>query len=311
MTLLAGVETGHVVHFYDHSETLALAVADFLGAGLAEGGTALVVATPEHTAAVARILEAAGIDMAAARAAGQYVELDAATVLAEFMVEGSPDRALFESTVGPLLRTADAGIQPMRVYGEMVDLLWQQGNVAAAHDLEGHWNAIGAGRDFALFCGYFSALVDQAAARGDVADHHDAVLADHPFAVLDDTRHRFEPTLTAAGAARRFVDDVLRGWGHVALLPEAELVVSELATNAVVHTGQRFTVSLNRTGENRVRIAVTDASPATPTMRGSDPYATNGRGIRIVAAVAQEWGVDESPDGKTVWAVLAPRPGHS
>ena len=221
VTLLAGVETGHVVHFYDHAETLSLAVADFLGAGLAEGGTAIVVATPEHRAGFARVLDAAGIDIAAARAAGQYAELDAATLLAEFMVEGAPDLSLFESTISPLLRTADAGIQPMRVYGEMVDLLWQQGNVRAAHDLEGLWNAIGAGRDFALFCGYFSTLVDRTDSRDAVADHHDAVLADHPHQVGDDTRHRLEPTLSAAGAARRLVDDVLRACGQTSLLPEA------------------------------------------------------------------------------------------
>ena len=311
MTLLTGVDTGHVVHFYDRVETLALAVADFLGAGLAEGGTALVVATPEHSEAFARVLRAAGIDVELARTSGQYVELDAAAVLSEFMVGGSPDRSLFEGTVTPLLRTADAGIQPMRVYGEMVDLLWQEGNAAAAHELEGLWNSIGAGRDFALFCGYLSTLVDQADSREDVADHHDAVLSDHPLDVRHDTQHRFEPTLNAAGAARRFVDDVLRAWGQIALLPEAELLVSELATNAVVHTGKRFTVSISRAGEDGVRIAVSDASPVAPTMREAHPYATNGRGIRIVAAVAQEWGVDESPDGKTVWAVLEPRPGHN
>ncbi len=311
MTLLAGVETGHVVHFYDHAETLALAVADFLGAGLAEGGTALVVATPEHRAAIAGVLGAAGIDVAAARAAGQYTELDAATVLGEFMVDGSPDPSLFESTVRPLLRTADAGIQPMRVYGEMVDLLWEQGNIQAAHDLEGLWNSIGAGRDFALFCGYLSTLVDRTDSRDLVADHHDEVLADHPHPVGDDTRHRFEPTLSAAAAARRFVEEVLRAWGQAGLLPEAELVVSELATNAVVHTGERFTVSISRAGDQRVLIAVSDESPVAPAMRESNLYATNGRGIRIVAAVAQEWGVDASSDGKTVWALLAPRPGHN
>lgn len=311
MTLLAGVETGHVVHFYDHAETLALAVADYLGAGLAEGGAALVVATPEHRAQVARVLTAAGIDIQEARAGGRYVELDAASVLEQFMADGSPDPERFVDTIGPLVRTADAVAHPLRVYGEMVDLLWQEGNVIAAEDLERLWNSIGAGRDFALFCGYLSAVVDASGSRDAVADHHDGVLTDHPPHVGDDTCHRFEPTLTAAAAARRFVDDVLRAWGLGALLPEAELVVSELATNAVVHTGKRFTVGLSRAGGDGVRVAVSDASPTAPTMRQSDPLATNGRGIRIVAAVAQEWGLEIAADGKTVWAVLVPRPGHN
>jgi anti-sigma regulatory factor (Ser/Thr protein kinase) len=303
---------GHVVHFYDQEETLALAVADFLGAGLAEGAPALVIATPTHTVAIARVLDAAGIDIRAARAAKQYVELDAQDLLSRFTVGGSIDPDLFSQTVPPLVESLKArGAQPPRAYGEMVDLLWRQGNVQASHDLEMLWNSVGAGRDFGLFCGYSSAVVDGALpdGRARLAHYHDDVLAGP--SIPPEFSRRFEPTLFAAAAARRFVSDTLRKWGLGQVIPEAELVVSELATNAVVHTAKRFSVAFRRVGEERVRIEVTDSSKARPTIRGDIPFATSGRGLRIVSAVAEEWSVDRGPSGKTIWAVLAARPGHN
>ena len=313
VTLLTGVETGHVVHFYDHEETLALAVADFLGAGLSAGGKALVVATPQHRTAFARVLEAAGVDVEAARDAGQYVELDAQELLAQFTVGGGIDQVQFHQTIPPVIDGLRDGLSPLRVYGEMVDLLWRQGNVQAAHDLEMLWNSIGAGREFDLFCGYCSTVVDGALpdGRGEVAHHHDVVVVapSAPGGPGEGSR-RFEPTLFSAGAARRFVRESLLSWGLLDLLPEAELVVSELATNAVVHTGQRFTVAVRRLEGDRVRLEVSDASKKRPAIKGEVSEATSGRGLRIVSAVADEWAVLGGPGGKTVWAVLAARPGH-
>lgn len=313
MTLLAEVETGHVVHFYEHEQTLALAVADFLGAGLADGGPALVVATPPHRAAIAGVLQAAGIDIAAARAANQYVELDAEQLLSRFLVDGAIDARRFHNSVPAVVDGLSRGPEPVRVYGEMVDLLWQRGNVQAAHDLEMLWNSIGAGRDFPLFCGYSSAVVDSAVVDGrpQVADHHHAVVerpAEYPGG---ECSRLFEPTLFAAAAARRFIRETLNSWGLALLVPEAELVTSELATNAAVHTRGRFTVALSRLGEGRVRVGVTDGSADRPTVRSGEPFATNGRGLRIVSAVAEDWAVEPRPFGKTVWAVIASRPGHS
>lgn len=83
--------------------------------------------------------------------------------------------------------------------------------------------------------------------------------------------------------------------------------MSELATNAVVHTGQPFSVALTRTGENLMRVEVSDAVHTPPVMQPVTPDATSGRGIRIVGATAQRWGVEQTPSGKTVWAELAIR----
>lgn len=313
VTLLSGVETGHVVHFYDHEATLALAVADFLGAGLAEGGPALVVATPAHAAGIARELVAAGIDVAAARAARQYSELDAQDLLSCFTVGGAIDAGLFCETVPPIIEGIRArSVGALRAYGEMVDLLWRQGNVQAAHDLEMLWNSIGAGREFGLFCGYSSTVVDGALPDGrhQIAHHHDGVRSAAPEADRGALSRRFEPVLFAATAARRFVGEALKAWGLTEILADAELVVTELATNAVVHTAKRFTIALSPVGHDRVRIEVRDGSKSRPSVQDEVPYATSGRGLRIVSAIAHEWAVERGSSGKTVWAVLAPRAGH-
>lgn len=304
---------GHVVHFYERVDTLALAAADFLGAGLAElGGAAIVIATPAHASAIARVLTAAGIDVEAGRDEGLYVELDAEDLLASYMVDGRPDPSLCELALFPMLTEMGAGNRPLRVYGEMVDLLWQAGNARAAHELERLWNSFGAGASFALFCGYDSNSVGgPKRARTAIAEHHELVLtAPTEQVVPDEISRGFEPTPFASHAARQFTLEVLRSWGHTQLLPEAELVVSELATNAVVHTGQRFRVALSRLDERGVRLAVSDRSIQQPALRvGVARYATSGRGIRIVAAIATHWGVHLRPDGKTVWAELAARTG--
>ncbi|HUR49562.1 MAG TPA: MEDS domain-containing protein [Acidimicrobiales bacterium] len=311
MTLLSGVETGHVVHFYDHEDNLARAAADFLGAGLAKEAPALVVATPSHAAAIAAVLEAGGIDVASARAAQLYLELDAQDLLSHFTIDGAIDPALFHATVPPVIDgLRGRAVQPVRAYGEMVDLLWRQGNVQAAHDLEILWNSIGAGRDFGLFCGYSSTVVEGAVSGGrrEVADHHHAVVSEPEADQDGEASRRFEPTLFAAGAARRFVREILDSWDLAPLMPEAELVVSELATNAAVHAANRFTVALTRLGDGRVRLDVTDSAKSRPTVQRAEPTATHGRGLRIVSAIAEEWSVRGRPTGKTVSAILAARP---
>ena len=119
------------------------------------------------------------------------------------------------------------------------------------------------------------------------------------------TVRRFDPDVLAVTRARRFAAELVQSWGHAELAPDTELVVSELATNAVLHTGEPFSVALTRKGENLMRIEVSDAVQAPPVMRRPDPEETGGRGIGIVAAIAQRWGVEQTAAGKTVWAELA------
>jgi anti-sigma regulatory factor (Ser/Thr protein kinase) len=79
------------------------------------------------------------------------------------------------------------------------------------------------------------------------------------------------------------------------------LIVSELVTNAVHHAGAAPVVSIELEG-TKVRIEVFDNGPGRPVIGPVSTSATSGRGVALVDAVADRWGVEVAPEGKTVWA---------
>ena len=119
----------------------------------------------------------------------------------------------------------------------------------------------------------------------------------------DSMVREFDDSPAGSRAARHFVEDACRRWGHLHMVEEAALVVTELTTNAVRHARSAFVVALSSTPTG-LRIAVSDASPAPPVPRRPDLLDTGGRGLALIAAVATAWGVDLLDDGKVVWAEL-------
>ena len=107
-------------------------------------------------------------------------------------------------------------------------------------------------------------------------------------------------------AARRFVNDTLRRWSvDEALTWSAALAVTELATNAVVHAVGMFGVTL-RIVDDAVRVEVLDSSPRRPRPRHYSDVATTGRGLALVASLAEQWGAIPTAEGKSVWCLLRP-----
>nr|WP_239154692.1 ATP-binding protein [Streptomyces sp. SID14446] len=113
----------------------------------------------------------------------------------------------------------------------------------------------------------------------------------------------------AVAAARRFAHETLAGWG-LAGTEQADdvlLCVSELATNALVHAvppGRHFRVFLRYDG-TVLRVEVHDSRPGTP--RIADRADEGGRGLLLVAAFADRWGVDARDPGKAVWCEFGGR----
>ncbi len=103
--------------------------------------------------------------------------------------------------------------------------------------------------------------------------------------------------------ARQFTRHTLRLWKLPQLEETVTLLVSEMVTNALVHTGGTATLELRR-DENQVRVLVTDAHTRVPRPRHVDIDATGGRGLLLVESLAEEWGVEPSGGGKTVWAAV-------
>jgi anti-sigma regulatory factor (Ser/Thr protein kinase) len=104
-------------------------------------------------------------------------------------------------------------------------------------------------------------------------------------------------------AARRFVRDALRDHSRD-ILDAAELMASELATNCVQHAQTSFELAIND-AQRRIRVEVRDTGQGRPLLRSPVPTDRSGRGLRIVEAMSDAWGVEPSSHGKTVWFTLA------
>jgi anti-sigma regulatory factor (Ser/Thr protein kinase) len=290
----------HVVQFYDQESDLSRAVSQYLLRAVRGGDVAIVIATPEHRDAFQAEVAAAGVDTAEAERAGRLNWLDAAETLARFMPEGRLDPALFRTVVGGLLRQAAMPGRETRAYGEMVALLWDAGDVDGAIGLEKLWNELARELRFSLWCAYQGHSLE----LHERADELHEVCHLHT-SVVDEATASFPAGADAPLAARRFVTSVLGRSPFLGRVrgEDARLVASELATNAVIHAGTPFSVSVACRGPT-IRISVRDSNDSPPVVRNPGPTARSGRGLRIVDAVAHDWGVDADPDGKTVWVEL-------
>jgi anti-sigma regulatory factor (Ser/Thr protein kinase) len=117
-------------------------------------------------------------------------------------------------------------------------------------------------------------------------------------------RLQLEPAATAASLVRRELRRLTCSTGFARRLDDAQLAATELVTNAVLHGREPITVEIVVTADV-LRVAVTDGSGVSPSFSLLDPTAVTGRGLLLVASVADRWGVEPQPDGKTVWMELA------
>ena len=150
------IASEHLVQLFDESDSRVEGVANFLYRGWQGNGPLLVVARPINWALIQARLEAKGCPVAAIIAEGRLVALDAATTMASFLQDDSPKPSLFDKHVGTMVsRLSKRG--RLHAYGEMVDILAEQGRFQAAHELEILWNQLAARESFTLLCGYASA----------------------------------------------------------------------------------------------------------------------------------------------------------
>jgi two-component sensor histidine kinase len=106
------------------------------------------------------------------------------------------------------------------------------------------------------------------------------------------------------GRARRLVVEILRERGHNrALVENMALVVSELATNAVLHADSPFSIKL-RVESSMLRVAVEDLSPLSAAAVEDGLIAHPGHGLGVIDAVCTRWGAENTSSGKVVWAEL-------
>jgi signal transduction histidine kinase len=153
---VAGFQPGHVVQFYENDASLAGSIVDFTAAGLDAGQSAIVIATPHHREDVLAGLRARSLDVDGVLATGRLRMLDARETLTSVMAGRAPDPELFKRVLGEVFSSCEAidDRRCVRAFGEMVDLLWRDGNSDGAIQLEKLWNDLAADHSFSLLCAY-------------------------------------------------------------------------------------------------------------------------------------------------------------
>ena len=117
---------------------------------------------------------------------------------------------------------------------------------------------------------------------------------------LAEERSDFEPDLRSGSRARRFVSEALERWDCAQALDTVQLLVSELVTNAVVHAGSRPKVAVLLLPSS-VRVEVADEAPEGLAPRTASDTDESGRGLFLLDEMSSSWGVEVTPEGKTVW----------
>jgi hypothetical protein len=144
----------HLVEFFSADEQLVGRAADFLREGFDTGCACIVVVTPTHRTRLDDALAARGLRSDELIAAYRYIVLDARVTLDSFRREGTFDIAEFHRSLGQLISLAASGGRPLRIVGEMVTLLAEQGEGDAVIELEEMWNDLSRVHPFTLFCPY-------------------------------------------------------------------------------------------------------------------------------------------------------------
>jgi signal transduction histidine kinase len=197
-------DTSHFAQFYESDEFLVASLSEFVGAALRGGEAAIVVATREHRLALEACLQESGLDLAAARLSGQFVSLDASETLSTFMVGGAPEPRHFATTFGDTIAQTSRW-RRVRVFGEMVALLWADGNHDAALRLEGLWNNLLETHDFVLYCAYPMHGFDTEALAEPLADvcaKHTYVVPAESYAALGNPNDRLREIVLLQQKAR-------------------------------------------------------------------------------------------------------------
>jgi PAS domain S-box-containing protein len=233
----------HAVQFYDDDSFLGTVVSEFLAGALREGQPVVVIASANHRKAFLARLRAAGFDLGAARKRHQFVMLDARATLRQFMVGNTPDPVRFRNLIGRVIERCVAKVPAVRVraYGEMVDLLWKDGNTEGAVRLEELWNELARSYDFSLLCAYsmgnFCRSTDADLFRR-ICSEHTRVTPTETLNLADDRERLIQTSLLeqrarsleAEIAQRELLEQRLRE--TVVAVQERELDIKDVLENA-------------------------------------------------------------------------------
>jgi PAS domain S-box-containing protein/excisionase family DNA binding protein len=219
----------HFVQFYENDSYLVESVSTYVGQAIVAGEGTLMIATQGHRDRIHRKLKRRGLDVSAARECGQFLALDAAETLSEFMADDSPDPELFEQSVGERVRQLAQRWPRVRAFGEMVALLWAAGNRGAACRVEGLWNDLAKRHSFALFCAYpINGFHDEAdgISLNDICASHSRVIPAEGYSALSTPAEQLRAIAILQQKAQRLE-------AEIGQRKEAERELADFFENAV------------------------------------------------------------------------------
>jgi len=195
--------SAHAVQFYEDDAVFIESLSEFTGAALGAGGACVVISTSDHHRKLIENLSLNGIEMARILAEGRYIHLDARRTLERFMVQGRPDRQRFWEELEPAVQRARAALRPgaktIAAFGEMVALLWIEGNHEAAIELEHLWDEVVQRYDLHLRCAYpVGSFARQSCSDmfDEICSQHSAVIPSENYSLGNpDERDRLVSTL--------------------------------------------------------------------------------------------------------------------
>jgi hypothetical protein len=232
----------HVVQFYGaDTSLLVLNVARYISDGLHADDSAIIIATDAHAADFRRALLEAGCDMRSAETDRRLVVLNAQHLLGRFITDRGPDWTRFEATLQAILRSLPPS-RGVRIFGEMVGILWQSGEYSNAIVLEDYWNRLAKSLKFRLYCAYPIDIFDSEFQTCGV----EAILCDHSR-LLPSVKGNLEPAIDrafdehfgemASELRRRASDSAHPYWAE---MPPAESLILWIRSHEPEHADAIF-----------------------------------------------------------------------
>ncbi len=194
--VLGGPAKGqHIAQTYQDERFLIEAVGVFAGAGLNNGDGILLAATKPHLRAFTEQVTSMGFDVDAAKRQGQWRELASDEVLVKVMEAGRPNPEVFKQLASKAIRETRGpnGNPRLRIFGELVNILWMTGNLPGAMAIEALWDELGKTYPFTLFCGYRMDNFGKAASSGpfqSVCQSHSHLIPAEDYDRLDGAVNR-------------------------------------------------------------------------------------------------------------------------
>ena len=161
-------EMDHAVQVYRADEILLDSLESFVASGLRSGESVVVIATAAHLHELEKRLRGGWVQIDRCRWEDRYIAVLAHELLAMLLVNGVPDEGRFEKCMGEIIARARGEGRRLRAFGEMVGILWTEGNKDGAIRLEHLWTRLQRREKFPLFCAYPRAHIVPAHLESDI-----------------------------------------------------------------------------------------------------------------------------------------------